>query len=51
MELGIELLAPTAVAGLVQVSADVEIDQALPARLDARTCSPIETTSPSTSSG
>ena len=35
MQLGIELLTPPAVAGLVQVSPDVEIDQALPPRLDA----------------
>lgn len=34
MELGIELVAAPAIAGLVQVSADVEIDQALPTRLD-----------------
>jgi hypothetical protein len=32
MELGVELVAAPAVAGLVQVSADVEIDQALPTR-------------------
>lgn len=51
MELDIELLAPPAVAGLVQVSADVEIDKALPARLDAADLLADRMTSPSVCSG
>jgi len=42
MKLGVELIGPPAIAGLVQVSADVEIDEAraerLPDKCTARLC-------------